>query len=202
MTWAAFCRKMAAMNKSPTKRPTKRPDKTPQKRPGERRYKNQPVAAGSILRRATANALRRRGFGEGEVIARWADIVGPELAALTAPEKLQQRRGDLAGAVLHIRVAGAAAVELQHKAPMVLERINGFYGYRAVDRLKLVQGPLPVPEVVSRPVKRAVTGAESAAIKSRASGTKSETLRQALERLGTSILSRQDDPPKFGDPGS
>ena len=89
----------------------------------ERRFKSQPVAAGGILRRATANALRRRGFGEGEVIARWPDIVGPELAALTAPEKLQQRRGDLAGAVLHIRVAGAAAVELQHMAPVVLERI-------------------------------------------------------------------------------
>ncbi len=160
----------------------------------QRRYKNQPVAAGSILRRATAAALRKQGFGEGEVIARWPEIVGPNLAALTAPEKLQQRRGDLAGAVLHIRVAGAAAVELQHMAPTVIERINGFYGYRAVDRLKLVQGPLPVPEI-TRPVKqRALTKCESAALAARTAAAKSTGLRQALERLGGSVLGRRERP--------
>jgi hypothetical protein len=177
----------------------------PMKNPKIRRHKSHPVAVGSILRRATANALRRRGFGEGEVISRWPDIVGPELAALSAPEKLQQRRGDVAGAVLHVRVAGAAAVELQHKAPMVLERINGFYGYRAVDRLKLIQGPLPVvekkPEIADRPL----TNAESASLTARTGPTKSPKLRHALERLGAAVLGRGGDepemPPKSDDPG-
>lgn len=160
----------------------------------QRRYKNQPVAAGSILSRATAAALRKRGFGEGEVIARWPDIVGPKLAALTAPEKLQQRRGDVAGAVLHIRVAGAAAVELQHMAPTVIERINGFYGYRAVDRLKLVQGPLPEREPPREVTQRALTGSESAALAARTASTKSPGLRQALIRLGGSVLGRRETP--------
>jgi hypothetical protein len=158
----------------------------------ERRHKKHPVAAGSILRRATAAALRRRGFAEGEVIARWSDIVGPELAALTAPEKLKQRRGDVAGAVLHIRVAGAAAVELQHMAPMVIERINGFYGYRAVDRIKLLQGPLPVPEKPRTVTSRTLTEPESADLTARTAATKSPDLRQALERLGTSVLGRRE----------
>jgi len=162
----------------------------------ERRHKRHPVAAGSVLRRATAAALRRRGFAEGEVIARWPDIVGAELAALTAPEKLQQRRGDLAGAVLHIRVAGAAAVELQHMAPTVLERINGFYGYRAVDRIKLVQGPLPVPEERPQATIEALTRAESAALNARTATTISTDLRQALLRLGASVLGRREPPPK------
>ncbi|NQV58668.1 MAG: DUF721 domain-containing protein [Alphaproteobacteria bacterium] len=161
------------------------------KEPNERRFKKHPVAAGSILRRATAAALRKRGFGEGEVIAHWAEIVGPRLAALTAPEKLQQRRGDLAGAALHIRVAGAAAVELQHMAPTVIERINGYYGYRAVDRLKLVQGPLPEVEKIRAVTQRALTGAESAALAARTAATKSTDLRQALERLGSSVLGRR-----------
>ncbi|MDA1098300.1 MAG: DciA family protein [Proteobacteria bacterium] len=160
----------------------------------ERRFKTHPVAAGSILRRATATALRKRGFGEGEVIARWPEIVGPRLAALTAPEKLQQRRGDLAGAVLHIRVAGAAAVELQHMAPTVIERINGFYGYRAVDRLKLQQGPLPVREEPRPLQQRALTAAESAAVTARTAGTRNTALRQALARLGSHVLARRDTP--------
>ncbi len=182
MTRAAFCRKMGTMN--------------------NRRFKSQPVAAGSILGRATANALRRRGFGEGEVISRWPDIVGPELAALTAPEKLQQRRGDVAGAILHIRVAGAAAVELQHMAPLVLERINGFYGYRAVDRLKLIQGPLPEPKKAAIVPKRSLTGTESASLAAQTAPTKSAELRQALERLGESVLRRRAEPPKTDDPGT
>ncbi len=176
MTLSAFSHKMGRMN--------------------ERRHKSRPVAAGSILRRATAAALRRRGFAEGEVIARWPDIVGPELAALTAPEKLQQRRGDVAGAVLHIRVAGAAAVELQHMAPTMIERINGFYGYHAVDRIKLLQGPLPVPEKPREVASRALTGAESAELTARTEATKSPDLRQALERLGTSVLGRRAPPEK------
>ena len=94
----------------------------------QRRLDNKLIPAGSVLRRAVANALRRRGFGEWDVLARWPDIVGPGLAASTAPEKLQQRRGDVAGAILHIRVGGSAALELQHKTPVVLERINAFYG--------------------------------------------------------------------------
>ena len=162
----------------------------------QRRYKGYPVAAGSILRRATAAALRKRGFGEGEVIARWADIVGPQLAALTAPEKLQQRRGDVAGAVLHIKVDGAAAVELQHMAPTVIERINGFYGYRAVDRIKLVQGPLPVPETPRVVRQRRLSASESAALTVRTASTKSADLRQSLERLGSSVLGRRERPPE------
>ena len=179
MTPQAFSHKMGAMNER-----------------NERRHKKNPVTAGSILRRATAAALRRRGFAEGEVIARWPDIVGPELAALTAPEKLQQRRGDVAGAVLHIRVAGAAAVELQHKAPMVIERINGFYGYRAVDRIKLLQGPLPEPEKPREVASRPLTGAESAKLTARTEATKSPDLRRALERLGTSVMGRRAPPAK------
>ncbi len=163
----------------------------------ERRHKSHPVAAGSVLRRATAAALRRRGFAEGEVIARWPDIVGPELAALTAPERLQQRRGDVAGAVLHIRVAGAAAVELQHMAPTVLERINGFYGYRAVDRIKLVQGPIPAPQERQQTTIKALSGAESAALSEQTAATRSTDLRRALQRLGASVLGRREPPPKM-----
>ena len=50
------------------------------------------------------------------------------------------------GGTLHVRVgSGALALELQHLEPVVIERINTYFGYRAVERLKLVHGPLPAP---------------------------------------------------------
>jgi len=172
MTPDEFYRKMSVMN--------------------QRRLKNKPVSAGSILHQATAKVFRRRGFGEGDVLTRWPDIVGRELAALTAPEKLQRQRNALAGAILHIRVDGAAALELQHKTPIVLERINAFYGYRAVDGLKLVQGPLPKPEETRERSMRELSQAESTFIERETAPTKNTVLRDALLRLGVSMLRRQD----------
>ena len=65
---------------------------------------------------------------------------------LTDPELRQRMRyvdlihGD---GVLQVRVAGPLAVELQHLAPQVLERVNTYLGYRAVTQLKLSRGVLP-----------------------------------------------------------
>ena len=165
----------------------------------QRHFKNKPVSAGSVIHRATAKLFRRRGFSEGDVLTRWPDIVGPELAALTAPEKLQSQRGNLAGAILHVRVSGAAAVELQHKAPIVLERINLFYGYRAVDRLALVQSALPEPRMTRKFVTRNLSSAESAGIERETASTRNTNLRDALRRLGVSMLRRQDKSLKTDD---
>ena len=41
-----------------------------------------------------------------------------------------------------LRCLGAMALELQHQTPMLLERINSYFGYRAVAQLRLVQGSL------------------------------------------------------------
>ena len=165
----------------------------------QRHFQNKLVPAGSLLHRATAKVFRRRGFGEGDVLTRWADIVGPELAALTAPEKLQPQRSDLMGAILHVRVNGAAALELQHKTPIVLERINAFYGYRAVDSLKMVQGPLPEPEKIREKVARKLSRAESTSIERETASTRNSKLRAALERLGTSMLRSQNKSLKTDD---
>ena len=117
---------------------------------------------------------------------------------------MNQRRikNNSVGAVLHIRVDGGAAVELQHKTPIVLERINAFYGYRAVDRLKLVQGPLPEPEATRGKSMRELSLAESTFIEREAASTKNSDLRDALLRLGVSMFRRQDKSLKSDDFGN
>ena len=46
---------------------------------------------------------------------------------------------------LVLRVEGPAAVEIQHQSGLVIERVNRFFGWRAVDRLALRQAPLRGP---------------------------------------------------------
>jgi len=92
----------------------------------------------------TRKAFTKFGFADDHVITRWHEIVGPELARLTSPERLSRpQKGISGGSTLTVRVAGAAALELQHMAPQIIDKINGFYGRPMVARLKLVQGPLP-----------------------------------------------------------
>lgn len=153
-----------------------------------------PRPLAQTVRKVAAPLLRRQGFAEADIVLRWAEIVGERLAQRSAPERLETPRGASA-AVLHVRVAPGAGPELQHLAPLVLERINTFFGWRAVDRLRLVQAPLRG----ARPPRAARGGPPSpedeAAVDSAVAQAGDERLRQALKRLGLSVAraARRDE---------
>ncbi|MFP6730254.1 MAG: DciA family protein [Alphaproteobacteria bacterium] len=130
----------------------------------------------------------KRGFAEAGVLNDWPDIVGHPLADYTAPERLSPN------GVLEVRVGGAWALEHQHLEPLVLERIAGYFGYRAVTRLSLIQGPLPPP---AKPRKKhrpkVLSKREEAALKRDLAETEDANLRAALERLGREVLGEAPD---------
>ena len=90
-----------------------------------------------ILPKITREAFRDRGFYQASILTQWSDIVGDELAARSCPEKVS-REG-----VLTLRVEGSFALEFQYKEPQLLERIATHFGYRAITRISLRQGPMP-----------------------------------------------------------
>jgi hypothetical protein len=135
-------------------------------------------------------ALGRRGFGEGAIITDWPAIVGAEIAALSAPERLSFPPGERRAGVLQVRVAGPMAIELQHLEPLVLERINMHFGYQAVARLKISQGPLPArPRRPPSPPLRPLNEGLEAQLSRCLSAVTEAPLREALERLGRALLS-------------
>ncbi|MGH7090526.1 MAG: DUF721 domain-containing protein, partial [Stellaceae bacterium] len=127
-------------------------------------------------------------FAVAQLVTEWAAIVGPDWAEKMAPERLSFPPGERRDGTLHLRVAPALALEVQHRAPLLLERINGFFGYGAVARLKLVQGPLPRASRPKRPDPPVLPAAEKAALDRRLAGIEDEELREALRRLGTAVL--------------
>jgi hypothetical protein len=135
-------------------------------------------------------AARRRGLAEAKLLSEWPTVVGPALAARCQPIRLGQR-SDRPGGVLLLHVAGAAALELQHSEPQILERINGFFGYDAVSRLRLIQAPLPrsiaPPEP---PVVRGVSDAEEIEIAQAVRTIHDPGLRAALQGLGRTLKGR------------
>jgi hypothetical protein len=138
--------------------------------------------------RVAGPLLRKRGFAEARVVTEWRAIVGPDLAEGSAPERLTI--GKAGGGCLDIRVEGALALELQHLQPQIVERVNGYFGYRAVDRIRLRQGPLP-----RRPARRPATAAPSAddvaRVEAAVATIEDPELRSALARLGQAIHARK-----------
>lgn len=87
-------------------------------------------------------AFRKFGFVQSSVVSRWPEIVGPRYADVSAPESIRFPHGKRADGVLTLVVDGAHAAMMQHVAPAIVERVNRFFGYSAVARVSIRQGPV------------------------------------------------------------
>ena len=85
-------------------------------------------------------AFRRFGFVQHSIVTRWAEIVGERYAGVSSPESIRFPPGRKSGGVLTLIVEGAHASMLQHVAPVIVERVNRFFGYPAIERLSFRQG--------------------------------------------------------------
>ncbi|MGQ0662043.1 MAG: DciA family protein [Pseudomonadota bacterium] len=145
-------------------------------------------ALGATLPKVTRAAFARRGRAFATLIAEWNAIVGPALAEVAVPERLlpAAKGAGEPGGVLSVRVSGAAALELQHLAPQILERVNVFLGTRAVARLKLIQAPIPGRAGSPVPARQ-LGAAEEAAVAEAVARVADPGLQAALARLGRAL---------------
>ena len=139
-----------------------------------------------------ADAFKKQGFAATELVTRWKDIVGADIAAHAEPVKLQWPRevnGEPAEpATLVLRVEGPAAIEIQHQSAVILERINRFFGWQAVGRIALRQAPLSRPKVKAAPPK--LDASEVARVEATLTEVADDELRAALGRLGAAVKGR------------
>lgn len=146
---------------------------------------------GATVPKLTDKALRKRGFLESAIVHRWASIVGEDVAGWCAPDKVAFPRDRRAGATLHLVVPGARALELQHLEPVLLERINTVFGYDAVTRITIRQGPLPEPRRKPRPAPRPLDRREESWVADQVVEFRDQDLKNALQALGRAVLSRK-----------
>jgi hypothetical protein len=134
-------------------------------------------------------AFKRHGFASTEIVTHWEDIVGVEIAAHCEPVKITwPRQGDAdepEPATLVLRCQGPAALEIQHLAGVIVERVNRFLGWRAVDRLALRQAPL-ARRAKPRPPP-AIDAEEARRIAEQMTDVTDDDLRAALGRLGAAV---------------
>ena len=143
-------------------------------------------------------AFAAQGFASTDILAAWPDLVGERLARFCQPVKLEwprRRKGEDGRpepGSLVVRVEGVFALELQHLAPVVIQRINAHYGWACVGRIVLKQGRVhqakrraPAP-----PLDPARRGEVALAV----SRIEDEPLRHALDRLGIAVVAQGAKP--------
>ena len=141
-----------------------------------------------LLSDVFSDAYAKQGFAARELVTRWAEIAGPEIAAYSEPLKMQWPR-PVEGqpqepATLVLRVEGPVALEIQHLAPVIVERINCHVGWQAVGAIALQQAPL-----MRRRAKPQRPRIDEELAQSIAAGTgiADERLRAAIGRLGAAV---------------
>jgi hypothetical protein len=158
-----------------------------------------PRAIGAYVARLLDPVARARGFAATALLTEWPTVVGAELARFTIPDKVlwprrHEDRTDAGGqsawraegATLVLKVDGPRAIELQHRAEQILERVNAYFGYRAIAQLRFLQAPMArtatPPPTTPLPVDETVLPQPAAFA--------DKGLAQALMRLGTGVRSR------------
>ncbi|HEV7229502.1 DUF721 domain-containing protein [Brevundimonas sp.] len=146
--------------------------------------------AGRALQDFIKEMDQRFGRGAGALEPRWREIVGERLARVCRPQKLSRGR-DGKGGVLELRVAGAAALLVQHQAEEILGKVNLFLGAGSVEKLRIAQGPVPpLPEPTARPARPKgpppLSAGEEAELKASVAAA-SGPLAEALAKLGRAV---------------
>ncbi len=127
-------------------------------------YKGSAKTIGHFMSNVTRPVFEKFGFQRAALLTDWESIIGTPLCHFTAPEEIKwnnatndlaeiEQYGQKKGATLVLRVEGPAALEVQHQAPQIIERINSYFGYRAIEDIRILQAPL-MRSGPQEPVKR------------------------------------------------
>lgn len=141
-----------------------------------------------LARRAGINTL---------LLGSWDAIVGEQFAGSSRPERIRWPRqdgpdetgGGFSPGLLTIACEGARALFLMHQEAELIARVNGFFGFRAISQIRIVQKAIHQPS--QKPSARPLTDDERRRLAAMLADVEDPKLREALERLGAGVIARR-----------
>ena len=155
-----------------------------------------PQSIGPQIERLLAPFIKSQGFAEARIILDWEKIMGTSLAGQTQPQKISFLKGQRGGGTLILLVTSAIAPEIMNLSPQIIERINGYFGYEAVQRITLKHGL--IKEIASQKkeqnpsFQRKLEEREVKEITDLVAEIPDESLKNALSKLGMSLMGRKN----------
>lgn len=137
--------------------------------------------------------ISRRAGMTLDLVSAWPDIVGEPWGEFTMPEKINwpRRASDddpFEPATLVVACDGARAILFQHVLGECIERVNVFFGFAAISRIRIVQKPLNRRKLPVRRELPQLGASDNARLQSILGDVENEKLRGSLEKLGRGVL--------------
>jgi hypothetical protein len=144
-------------------------------------------------------SLKAKGFASSAIHLHWAEIVGAALAPWSEPITMKwpvtppgaDQSLPKAGAALTIKVEGAFALDIQHQAPQIMERVNSFFGWRCVERIIIKQGAVRKLAPPQKKPRKTLTVKSSQDLDTMLEKIDDPILKATLARLGVGVMSRK-----------
>ncbi len=156
-----------------------------------------PQSIGDTLRKVNRNFSSKFGKIEFIIHSKWPDIVGSYFKIYSEPKnitRLPDYENDLGETIyknhLNVNVAPAAALEFQHFKDTIIEKINSYFGYKAINDLRIQQNYLPKDEDFNKNKSKMmpVSLEESELISNEIESLQNNELKDSLMKLGKNIV--------------
>lgn len=158
------------------------------------RRKREADAIGSLLPDVLEEAIARKSGMRIDLIAAWPELVGRKYASATRPKEIRWPRrasqdDPFKPGTLFVACEGGKALFLQHELPQLIERINRFFGFEAINACKIVQTAIEA-DIGSKPRQRPLTKDEEKRLADTLDKVDDPELREKLDRLGRGVMGR------------
>lgn len=139
----------------------------------------------------TQNAFGQKGFVSLDLITNWSEIIGSDLAQGVVPIKLTFPQNQRTHGTLHVRTAsGAFALLFEHQKTRVIDRINTYFGYPAINQINQTQGAIKLKPTPSQEVEWPLGDDEVQELLKKVNSIENDELRAQVFEIGVSLIQR------------
>jgi len=158
-----------------------------------------PKKIGETLKKVNKSYSAKFGKIEFLIISKWPQIVGNFFADYSEPDKISRITNEfnefdepIYKNFLHVKVSPAAAIEFQHYKDTIIEKINSYFGYKAISDLRLQQNFIPKKNIKLKKSKhKKISSEEFDNIRNNIDKIQDKELEKSIVNLGVSI-NRED----------
>lgn len=147
-----------------------------------------PARLGFFTQAIIKPVFKARGLMEGKILSHWPQIVGEKLSGISFAEKITFPKGKRSEGTLHLTVTSSGALFIQYAQDLILERINAFFGYKALAKLRFTHG-LNLKKEDLKPERVKVMSKEDQEwLQKQIENIDDKNLKTHLENLGKALL--------------
>jgi hypothetical protein len=142
---------------------------------------------GTLIVEAITPICQQNGFIQARILLEWEYIVSPQFAQLCTPIKVTFPLKQRTNGRLLLRATSSMATEISYLEPQILSRINQYFGYQAISKISLQQGPVALKIPLKKAIQRPLSPEAKSSLESQVQPIEDDRLRAALLSLGVGI---------------